>query len=220
MAFRADEAAANGLQRLKNRLIPRQLSVEDRERCEEAIDEITDECGPAVDAYPTWHPLVAKHDGRSPVTYPSERCGYHGLDHTFFLAHGFITCPYGDGQEVIDSVENLRPKAPVAITAEKLDVPFYGSGTTAVLVRCEWSKHLDAGMQVPKSLAVPLMIEQELPNWRWAEVGETWETMRPYLLGSPNGKRSSLFVSQETALAMKKVFVAMIESGMYGPVRM
>jgi len=42
--------------------------------------------------------------------------------------------------------------------------------------------------------------------------------MRPYILGDPHGSRSSLFVSQDTALAMKKIYLAMIESGMYGPV--
>jgi hypothetical protein len=38
-------------------------------------------------------------------------------------------------------------------------------------------------------------------------------------LGEPHGSRSSLFVSQETALAMKKIFLAMTDSGMFGPPR-
>lgn len=77
---------------------------------------------------------------------------------------------------------------------------------------------LEENHMVPKNWAVPLMIEQELPNWRWSQVGEAWETMRPCLLGQPHGNRSSLFVSQDTAIAMKKIFVAVVESGMYGPV--
>jgi hypothetical protein len=43
--------------------------------------------------------------------------------------------------------------------------------------------------------------------------------MRPYLLGEPHGSRSSLFVGQDTALAMKKIYLAMCESGMFGPVK-
>jgi hypothetical protein len=63
------------------------------------------------------------------------------------------------------------------------------------------------------------MIEKELPAWRWAERSETWETMRPYLLGQPHGSRSSLFVTQDTALAIKNVYSAMVESGMFGVLR-
>jgi hypothetical protein len=43
--------------------------------------------------------------------------------------------------------------------------------------------------------------------------------MRPYLLGQPHGNRSSLFVTQDTALAIKKIYLAMVESGMFGPVK-
>ena len=63
------------------------------------------------------------------------------------------------------------------------------------------------------------MLEQELPCWRWSERAESWAVMRPYLLGAPHGKRSSLFVDQETALAMKKAYMAMVESGMFGPLK-
>lgn len=73
---------------------------------------------------------------------------------------------------------------------------------------------------MPKKLAVPLMIEKELPAWKWSSRAERWETMRPYLLGAPHGSRSSLFVTQDTALVMKKVYMAMVESGMYGPLKM
>lgn len=41
--------------------------------------------------------------------------------------------------------------------------------------------------------------------------------MRPYILGSPHGRRSSLFVNQESGQAMKKVWEALIASGMFGP---
>lgn len=219
MAFRADEAAASGYERLKTYLIPRHLSPTERSRSEKVLSDVVDVCGPAVEGYPTWHPLVRNHDGRNPETYPSNRCGYKGLDHTKYFAHGFITCPYHDGQDVIDSVQRLPSHPAATVTAERLDAPFYAEGATAILVRCEWSEPLEVGHLIPKRLAVPLMLEQELPCWRWAERAETWETMRPYLLGEPHGSRSSLFVSQETALAMKKIYIAMVESGMFGPVK-
>lgn len=218
MAFRADEAAASGYESLKEYLISRNFSPSDRARSEKVLLDIVKECGPAVKGYPTWHPLVRNHDGRQPEILPGKDCLYRGLDHTQYLAHGFITCPYGDGSDVIDSVNRLPPHPVAEITAEKLDIKFYNDSATPILVRCSWLKELEDGHLVPKRLAVPLMIEQELPGWTSAQRGETWETMRPYLLGKPHGNRSSLFVSQDTALALKTIHLAMVESGMFGPV--
>ncbi|MGY0794289.1 hypothetical protein ACW7BJ_33495 [Azospirillum argentinense] len=217
MAFRADEAAASGYEKTKNYLISRNFTLEQRENSERVLQEVVESCGPPVDSYPSWHPLVAQHNDRHPETSPSERCGYRGLDHTRYFAHGFITCPYGDGRDIIDSVGEIACSPCASISAEVLDAIFYNEGTTPILVRCEWMCELELNHTIPKSLAVPLMLERELPVWRWAKRAETWETMRPYLLGEPHGSRSSLFVTQDTALAMKKIYLAMVETGMFGP---
>lgn len=220
MAFRAEEAAVSGYEKVKAYLLGRHMSASERKRAEGVLLDIVDMCGPVVDAYPSWHPLVANHNRHHPETCPNERIGYHGLDHTTYFAHGFVTCPYGNGETVIEAVD-LLPEHPCAsVTAEQLDVEFYAAGTTPVLVRCEWSRPLNMGKMIPKALAVPLMMEQELPCWRWAERAESWETMRPYLLGVPHGSRSSLFVDQDTAIAMKNIYLAMVQSGMFGPLKM
>lgn len=218
-AFRAEEAAVRGFERAKSYLVPRHASEAVRQRAEDILHDAVQRLGPVVEWYPSWHPLVSGHDGRDPIRTPSEQCGYKGLDHTVYFAHGFITCPYGRHETVVRSVEELKPHTCASISAELIDVELYAQGTRPVLVRCDWSRPLDVGHMIPKMLAVPLMLEQELPMWRWSEVGETWETMRPYFLGEPHGSRSSLFVSQETAMAMKRVWVAVIESGMFGPIR-
>ena len=217
MAFRAEEAAERGFVRAKNYLISRDFSPSERAAGEEALADIIEKCGPVVDTYPSWHPLVSQHDDRQPITTPSKECGYEGLDHTVYFAQGFITCPYHSAEKVLESTSRLKSRPRCSITADELDVPFYNDGVKPVLVRCEWDELLEGGYLVPKKWAVPLMMEKELPGWRWASVAETWETMRPYILGQPHGNRSSLFVSQDTALAMKKIFVAMTETGMYGP---
>lgn len=217
MAFRAEEAAAQGFERARNYLVDRNFSKSERDASENALAEIIEKCGPVIDAYPSWHPLVSNHDDHQPVTLPRKECGYEGLDHNVYFAHGFLTCPYHSAEKVLESVARLPSHPRCSIDAEVLDVPFYNTGTKPVLVRCEWDDLLEDGHLVPKKWAVPLMMEKELPGWRWASVAETWETMRPYILGQPHGNRSSLFVSQDTALAMKKIFVAMTETGMYGP---
>lgn len=217
MAFRADEAAVNGYERVRKYLIPVTFSPEVRAKSEEVLLKIIDELGPVVESYPSWHPLVSNHDERHPETIPSERTGYQGLDHTRYFAHGFISCPYGGVDGLIASISSINHHY-AGISAEVLDVKFYADGVTPVLVRCDWPEGIPTHKMIPKRIAVPLMLEQELPCWKWARRPESWEVMRSYFLGEPHGSRSSLFVDQDTALAMKKVYSAMVDSGMFGTV--
>jgi hypothetical protein len=222
MAFRAEDAASANFDAVESYLVGRlfEASAQERARSKEALLDLVDKLGPVVDAYPTWHPLVRHHDDRHPVTTPSRECGYEGLDHTRYFAHGFVTCPNNDGQEVLDSVEKLAFKHPMAsISAERLDVKFYNMGAKPIVVKCDWYKPLAMGKLIPLKLALPLLLEKELPMWEWAEVAETWETMRPYFLGEPCGARSSLFVSQETGQGIKKIWESLIYTGMFGPIK-
>ena len=221
MAFRADEAAQDGYERARRIFVQSSgVDANQREKANEALQDLIDAHGPVVRGYPTWHPLVPQKNPHMPVTHPSDRCGYMGLDHTVYFAHAFVSCPYGDGSKIIESVEAMEPHPCATITAERLNVPFYNSSTTPILVRCDWHDAFPELHMVPKKLAVPLMIQEEMRMWRRADVCERWDTMRPYLLGDPYGSRSSLFVTQETAMAMKRVYTAMAESGMFGPLRM
>jgi hypothetical protein len=222
MAFRADEAAQRGYEQVLSYLVPRAEYADEsiRKESKTFLVELIDEIGPVVEAYPSWHPLVCNHKGRFPETTPHERCGYQGLDHTRLFANGFITCPYSDAsvQKVIDSV-NALPSNPAAhVTVDLLDVKLYHPETTAILVKCNWDRPLGKDGMIPLSIAIPLLLEREVPAWRFSEVAETWETMRSYFLGSPHGARSSLFVNQETGQAMKKIWNSLINTGMFGPI--
>ncbi len=219
MAFRADESARNGFESVKNYLIPRGIDVSERTRSEDMLFDIVNKFGSVVDGYPSWHPLVTHHDDESPATAPSNLCGYEGLDHTRYFVNAFITCPYDDGQRIIDSVDQLPTNPIASIRAERLDVQLYQPNANPILVYCDWNKPiLDDGM-IPASIALPLMLQKEVPCWEWSTHGETWETMRSYFLGSPHGSRSSLFVNQETALTMKKVWNLLINTGMFGTIK-
>lgn len=222
MAFRANEARNYGEERALNYLVSRHIESTERGRSRNKVLEIIDEYGPVIDSYPCWHPLVSSHDRHNPVTTPGEICGYKELDHTVYMAKGFITCPYNDGQKVIDAVEDLPfylLDHVAIIEAERLDVQLYHSMTTPILVSCQWNRRLSMDGMIPKSLAVPLILEREIPCWTWADCAETWETMRPFFLGCPHGKRSSLFISQETGQVIKKIWNALINTGMFGPIR-
>ncbi len=221
MAFRADEAARVRYEEVERYLVPRPRDADDsqRARSKESVLDMVAELGPVIDSYPTWHPLVSNHDGHNPVITPSDRCGYRGLDHTRHFVNGFITCPYDDGQSVIDSVAELPDHPAARITAERLDVQLYNPNSTPILVKCNWKEALSMDGMIPLSIAMPLLLEQEVPCWRWSQLAETWETMRPYFLGNPHGSRSSLFVSQETGQSMKKIWEALIYTGMFGPIK-
>ncbi|MCI5135741.1 MAG: hypothetical protein D3920_11860 [Candidatus Electrothrix sp. AW2] len=220
MTFRADEAARRGLESARNFLISKNIELGERERSEKKLLDIVDKHGPVVDSYPSWHPLVNNNqEDKCPVVTPSERCGYKGLDHTIYFVNAFITCPYDDGQEVLDSVNEFpRDYNSIAwITAKRLDVQLYISDATPILVYCDWRKSISSNNMIPASIATPLMLQKEVPCWEWSERGETWETMRSYFLGRPHGSRSSLFVNQQTALFMKKIWNLLNDTGMFGP---
>lgn len=218
MAFRADESAANGFESAQQYLFPRDIGDDPVAR--NFLKELVARHGPVVKSYPSWHPLVSHHDPRYPATTPDQQCGYRGLDHTVYLRDGFVTCPYGDGaQAVIESVYKMKSEEFAEIQVEKLDVPLYHKDATPVLVYCQWDRPLETDGTIPKSLAVPLFLEQELPCWRWAQLAEPWESMRYCFLGGPCGSRSSLFVNQDTGAAMKRIWQQVIESGAFGPIK-
>ena len=78
---------------------------------------------------------------------------------------------------------------------------------------------MDRDGTIPAGVAVALILEQQVPCWRTAQVGETWKTMCPYLLGQPYGSRSSLFVNQDTGQQIKDIWNAVIHTGMFGNLR-
>ena len=216
MIFRAEEAAQAGFERALRYLTPRDATPEEKAEVAKAVQEMTQLYGPVIDTYPTWHPLVPQTDPRHPQTLPSEQCGYQGLDHNVYFVNAFLTCPYGNAEKVIESAMNIRiPDRAGEIHAEELELPLYNKSTTPVLIRIDWAVQLENGHQIPASRAIPLMLENEVPTWRWSDRSEDWEDMRHYLLGSPHGRRSSQFVSQATAIQIKKIYEAMNESGMY-----
>ncbi len=223
MAFRADESKRSGVESVISYFTSRNIHMDKREQSKNKLFNIVDRYGPVVDAYPSWHPLVTNHNDQSPTTTPSNRCGYKGLDHTKYFLNAFITCPYHDGKDIIDSVANLPLNSVATIKAERLNVQFYASNANPILISCDWEKRLleknmDMDM-IPASLAIPLMLKKEVSCWEGAQLGETWETMRPYFLGAPHGSRSSLFVNQETATTMKKIWNLLINTGMFGPIK-
>lgn len=223
IAFRADEAAESQFEQAKRYFVNHQWPSKVRNESVDCLRELTYKYGPVISRYPVWHPFVRNHDPAYPEVWPTERTGFLGLDHTVGFANALLTCPY----TASDNIENLRkslrefPQHHAAFVCEELiDAKFYHLDATPILIVCHWSKPLEPSGQIPKSLAVPLMVENEIKGWKNSALAERWDTMQPYLLGEPHGARSSLFVSQETAIAMKKTYLSLVESGMFGPLRM
>jgi len=220
MAFRSDEAAEKGRENAIEVLATRNFRGSDRARSESRVHDLIDQYGPVVDAYPHWHPLVSsgKRGDLYPVTHPGKSAGYDGLDHTIYFRNAFITCPYSDGKKVLDSVARLNSNPAATIEAEIIDTPLYVPDATPILVKCNWDRPMENDGTIRKPVAVALLLEMEIPKWWNSEVAETWETMRPYFLGSPRGSRSSLFVNQETGQTFKNLWNMLIHTGMFGPI--
>ena len=224
MAFRANEEIESGRQEALGKLLGRSIDKDALDNSTSVLQDLLDKHGPVVSSYPYWHPLVtANEEYKSPVTVPGLQCGYRGLDHTVFLRNGFITCPYDSGEAVLKSVEELKERGHnhgvADILAEKIDAQLYHPNAQPILVTCAWLRPLNRDGTIPTSLAVPLLLERELAVWRHSEVAETWKTMSGYVLGRPCGSRSSLFINEETGQALKTIWNSLINTGMFGPVR-
>ena len=132
-----------------------------------------------------------------------------------YLRNGFIACPSG-AEVLISSINSLNFHDVIAVNVEELDFPLYYESSKPVLVTCQWLRPCNEDGTIPSSIAVPLMIEKQTTSWINSFYPETWETMRPYILGRPHGARSSLFVDSETGQALKKMWQAMMQTGGWG----
>ena len=222
ISFRTNEAAAIGLEKAKRSMCsPQNLGTEDAAAAVETIESITKRWGPVVEVYPSWHPLVSAGniDPHSPAITPGVNCGYEGLDHSVWFRNAILTCPYSDRKKVVNSVKKLTFPDCVTVSCEIIKQPIYHPDATPVLVTCDWNLFPEEDGSINRRYAVGRMLEAEIALWEGAQVAETWETMRPYFLGLPCGSKTSLFVNHDTGQAMKRVWQAIIEAGVFGDVR-
>lgn len=222
MAFRANEAKEDGFKKAVQYLLsPKQFKTNEIQDGKYWLNDMVDKWGPVVDQYPCWHPLVATGNTNVyiPPSLPNNDTGYQEIDHTIYLRDAFITCPYSNGNKLMESIDKINFPKFVKVTCEKLDVSLYNEMATPLMVTCSWSNMTTFDQTIPQREAVALMLENELPCWRTAEVAEMWESMRPYFLGQPCGSKSSLFVNPKTGQAMKRAWEAIIFAGVFGPIK-
>jgi hypothetical protein len=68
MAFRADEAAQDGYERARRTLVLSPgVDADQRQKADEALQDLIDAHGPVIRGYPTWHPLVPQENRKRPV---------------------------------------------------------------------------------------------------------------------------------------------------------
>lgn len=215
--FRANEEAASGREWAIDYYNHGSKEPAKRRAVASYIDTLIERHGPVVEGYPCWHPFTAVSNsetltGRHPHTEPQ---GFEGLDHTIYFRDAFITASYADPERIVKSALS---KESDYIDAEILDVELYYYGAKPVLVTCSRvTKEADG--TIAKRFALGSMLTAELPGWKWATCGESWEDMRRYLLGTPCGSRSSLFVNQETGKALREVHELLNRHELFGPLR-
>jgi len=220
MAFRANEIADENRIQAERLLLSNLINIskEEREKSRRYLKNLIDEMGPVVDGYPLWHPLIIDKSMWQYYTRPHRDTGYEKIDHTVFLVNGFITCPYNEasncGQDVIDAINALPTIPGVSITAEKLPVTLYNEGTTPILVRCDWPDALNDDKTLRLKAIMPKLLSTAVEINKMGHTSFSLDEMEIYLLGTPCGKRSSLFVNQATGLAIKKIWKSILDSEM------
>lgn len=218
MGFRADEAAEtnlkNAVQRMTQGLEPGQ-----REKAEQMLRAIVAECGPVVESYPVWHPLV-NTGGHTRSRFanggrPSTDHGWKRIDHAVFMRSGFITAPHGGSADVVNAAKALTDLGGAVYNAEVLPKgALYFESATPVVVRVYIALEDDGTIEQRRALRG--LLEYAHAFVAHAEVAEPWENLTGILLGYPNGKRSSLLINEATGNAMRKVILALNKAGAFG----
>lgn len=219
MAFRAEEAAQAGFERAYKTFIPYGAGSSERLKVKNKLQEIVKECGPVVDGYPAWHPFMAEADPAqwSPLT-PTSLKSFRGLDHTVYFQNGILTCPYDHAVDNLFKQITALKHDDALISIERLEgITLYNEQAVPLLIRCEWNrewKEYDGTFNL--RIVLGLMLEREIPNWRWSPFSESWDSMSGQIMGEPHGARSSLFVNQVTGQKLKNVWNQIIKSGLLG----
>ena len=170
-----------------------------------------------TDRYPDWHPLLTSppRESSDHVSTLQQVETYRELDHTIGFVRGFVTCPYSAAAadrlvEAVNAVPNLQ--------ARRLAQPLYSDQAFPVVVAAR-DVELEADGTIRGRDALRWFVSLSAKEAATAKVAETWWNIRTYILGRPNGSRSSLFVNQHTGAHMRKILEAMNDSGMFGPIK-
>ena len=184
---------------------------------QEVLENLIKELGNAVDSYPDWHPILTAPKGSSSehIAYISQLKIYNGIDHTREFVRGFITCPYSEktADTLVAQVNQVN-----GLQAYRLDYPLYADNAFPVVVEA-YEVILEADGTIRSRDALRWFVQEAAKFADNAQVAETWWNIRSYILGSPHGSRSSLFVNQHAGSHMRKILEALNNSGMYGPIK-
>lgn len=77
---------------------------------------------------------------------------------------------------------------------------------------------MEADGTIKSKDAITWFVEKTMADGRDAEIAETWWNIRSYLLGSPHGSRSSLFVNQYSGGHIRKILETLNASGIFGEI--
>ncbi len=197
MTFRYDDAILSG----RDFAMASTVNFKDddeRKKAIKFIDNLMKEYGPVVSRYPNWHPFEKVND------MVTNRLYFY--DHPLFLRDAVLFAPYKESEMQVREFFGQD-----GFFVEKVDGPYHNKNCHLYLVSLiddmkngERKRYLDRR----------LVIQALLGNWKPTEDAsvleyacwESWETMHRYLLGVPCGKRSSVFVDEETGQAIKRLY--------------
>jgi hypothetical protein len=209
MAFRYDEVVAEQRQRAHeyaaNSVRDARYTNDDRARSQIFMEYLLDTYGPLIDRYPDWHPLKPRLNSGN----------YGGFDdHSVTFRDAILFAPYGDDKAHWEELSAYAKK--YDLFAEKVEGElFHHPNCHLYLLIVPHSMMVEDEEENPY-IHRTSAIEALLSNWKRVcgdgerphsfQCWESWDTMRPYLIGSPCGKRSSLFVDEATGQAIKRLY--------------
>ena len=116
------------------------ISAENRKISESRLWDIQDNFGIPVTRHPSWHPLSFEFDNPEVGEHDCWRFGH--LDHTRYFVNAILTCPYGEGREILAKVKELqeaqRPEGyewKYTLKATPLEEKLYSEDANPILIK-------------------------------------------------------------------------------------
>lgn len=216
MAFDVMEEQTRMFEMFSERLT-RSLPENAKSAAEEVLDKLDSKFGPFLVAHPIWHPLHKLSASGSSFISREE----FNIKDDFKLSNAIIYLVRSNPEKLVSHVCGLPQMRCARIHAKALTTKLGYVDVTPVLVTCEWKISATFGDRLYRSsIIAPLLINQVMseryPSETFASAHWDRNRFAELILGFPCGKTSSVIIDKPEGRALKRLWEALLATGMFG----
>lgn len=216
MAFDLMDEQVRMLEFFSERLT-RSLPESAQSAANEVLDKLDDKFGPFLVTHPIWHPLNKLTDSSSSLISYKE----FNIEEAVKLSNAIIYLVRSNPEKLVSHVCSFPQMSCARIHARVLTTKLGNVDVTPVLVTCEWKISATFSNRVYRSsIIAPLLINEVMSGRYDSETFASahWDRnhFAELILGLPCGKISSVIIDKPEGRALKRLWEAMIGTGMLG----